>query len=157
MDGPARAAVHALKYSGVRAVVPVMAAPMRDLWDAHLFDVAIAIPLHARRKRERGFNQAELLLRELGWPRAPGTLTRHRRTRTQVGLRPRERRTNVNGAFSFTGSSLDGLAVVLVDDVVTTGATAEECATVLRDHGAGSVYVVAYARASHDGAGPPRD
>lgn len=157
MDGPARAAVHALKYAGLRAVAPLMAASMRELWDGRAFDAAVPIPLHRRRRRERGFNQAEVLLRELGWPRLPGTLDRNRKTRTQVGLGAAQRRTNVSGAFAFTGDSLEGLTVVLVDDVVTTGATADECATVLHDKGARLVYAVSYARASHDGPRPPRD
>lgn len=154
MDGAVRRAVHALKYRWVRALVPAMAAPMRELVGGRRIDAAFAVPLHASRIRTRGFNQAELLLRELGWPPGEGTLRRSRKTRTQVGLHLRERRSNVSGAFSYTGPSLDGAHVILVDDVITTGATANELARVLKDFGARDVRVIAFARASYSGERP---
>lgn len=154
MTGPARRLVHELKYRGVRELAPLMAAHMRALAEDISFDIALPIPLHRARTRSRGFNQAEALLNELGWPRGEGRLLRSRKTRTQVGLHLRERRSNVAGAFRYEGPDLDGRTAVLVDDVITTGATANECATVLRDHGAGRVYVVAFARASYEGDRP---
>lgn len=147
----ARRAIHALKYDGVRGVAPLMAAEMAPLWNAR-FDSAYAVPLHRSRVRQRGYNQAEELLRVLGWPEGEGRLERQRKTARQVGLRETERRRNVAGAFRYTGPSLRGRTIALVDDVVTTGATAQECAAVLKDHGARAVSVIAFARAGWDAA-----
>jgi ComF family protein len=157
MSGPARALVHALKYGSVRAVAPLMAARMESLRDILPFEVALPVPLHPSRERGRGFNQAALLLAEVGWPRAEGGLRRVRKTKTQVGQRAQERARNVSGAFVYDGPDLAGRSVVLVDDVVTTGATVLECASVLREHGARRVYVASFARASYGGEEPPRD
>jgi len=149
MEGAARKAVHELKYRFVRSLAPLMAEQMRKLQDAVAFDLALAVPLHRSRERERGFNQAALLLEHLGWPAAPGGLRRTRRTERQVGMHVGERRSNVLGAFAYEGAHLGGLTVAVVDDVVTTGATANECARVLREHGARRVYAFGFARASH--------
>lgn len=148
MEGVARQAVHALKYLRTRALVPVMVEAMGALREMQPFDAAIAVPLHPARLRERGFNQADELLAALDWPRAEGTLRRVRNTKHQVGAEGRERRANVAGAFAYRGPRLDGLTVAIIDDVITTGATVDECAAVLRDQGARSVVAVAYARAS---------
>lgn len=118
------------------------------------FDASFPVPLHRSRLRERGFNQSELLLRELPLPAPSPGLVRVRRTDRQVGQRLNERRSNVAGAFAYSGPGLAGLRVALLDDVVTTGATAQECALVLRDAGAREVWVVAFARASYDPASP---
>lgn len=159
MEGPARALVHGLKYRGIRELAPVMAPRLAGLRDMHPFDVALAVPLHRSRERNRGFNQAAELLAVLDWPPAPGVLLRTRKTESQVGLRPGERRANITGAFGWRGSSLRGLRVAVVDDVITTGATANECARVLREHGARGVIALAFARASYDPApmAPPPD
>lgn len=157
MAGVARHVVHALKYGGVRGIGPLMAGAIAPLAGLATFDAAFAVPLHRSRKRSRGFNQAEVLLQHLQWPNNGGRLQRIRKTRTQVGLHLRERRANVGGAFRYSGPSLEGLSVALVDDVITTGATANECATILRDHGARRVFIFAYARASYDGDQPAAD
>lgn len=149
MDGVARRLVHGLKYGRVEPLAPLMAQRMTALRGRAAFDVALPIPLHASRERDRGFNQAELLLRATDWPRAAG-LRRIRKTRTQVGLDARERRDNVGGAFRYDGPALTGKVVALVDDVVTTGSTADECAAVLRDAGAARVWALSFARASYD-------
>jgi ComF family protein len=150
MEGAARRVVHGLKYRGIRALAALMAGAMEPLAASHPVDAVLAVPLHRSRLRSRGFNQAEVLLDRLGWPVAEGRLVRRRKTSTQVGLRLRERRTNVAGAFSYAGPPLNGLRLGLVDDVITTGATANECARVLRDHGARSVTAFAFARANYD-------
>ena len=148
MEGPARSLVHALKYDRVRSIAPLLARAMQPLADSVPFDGAFPIPLHRSRLRSRGFNQADLVLDALRWRRADGALCRSRKTATQVGLALHERRRNVSGAFDYTGPRLDGARLVLVDDVITTGATANECARVLKEHGAREVTVVAFARAN---------
>jgi len=150
MEGPARRVVHGLKYRHVDSLAVPMAARMTHLREVRPFDVAYAIPLHRSRRRRRGFNQAEVLLARLGWPPGPGTLERVRKTDTQVGLSLYERRSNVQGAFRYRGPELSGLAITLIDDVVTTGATANECARVLKDFGARTVHIVAFARANYE-------
>ncbi|MGH2610508.1 MAG: ComF family protein, partial [Tepidiformaceae bacterium] len=152
MEGPARELVHGLKYRGISELAQLMAPRMTALRGRHAFDVAVAVPLHRSRERSRGFNQAAELLAVLGWPPAPGRLVRTRKTDSQVGLRPGERRANITGAFGWQGASLRGLRVAVVDDVITTGATANECARVLRENGARGVIALAFARASYDPA-----
>ncbi|HKS90942.1 MAG TPA: ComF family protein [Tepidiformaceae bacterium] len=149
MTGPARRAVHRLKYGRVRAAAPEMAQDLGRVTSGLVFDFAVPVPLHTSRQRERGFNQASELLAPLGRPPLPGRLRRIRKTGQQVGLTMRERRQNIGDAFAYDGPPLDGASVLLVDDVVTTGATVDACARVLKDYGARSVYVAAYARASY--------
>ncbi len=154
MTGPARRLVHDLKYRYYRALAPLMGRLLTQAFPALSFDACFPVPLHRSRLRERGFNQSELLLRELPLPPQPGALVRVRRTERQVGQRLNERRSNVAGAFAYSGPSLAGCRVALVDDVVTTGATAQECALVLRDAGAREVWVIAFARASYEPTSP---
>jgi ComF family protein len=114
-------------------------------------DVIVPVPLHARRLRERGFSQASLLAasaRQWARVRAPvraGALRRVRATDEQAGLLRSARMKNVAGAFA--ARRVAGLHVLVVDDVVTTGATATACARALRRAGAASVTVLALARA----------
>ncbi|HQW52127.1 MAG TPA: phosphoribosyltransferase family protein [Tepidiformaceae bacterium] len=150
MTGPARRLVHRLKYSYYTALAPVMARLLRDSLPSIEASASFAVPLHPSRLKERGFNQSDLLLRQaLAVEPSPGLL-RTRRTDRQVGQHFAERRTNIGGAFAYRGPSLRGQTVVLVDDVVTTGATVSECATALLDAGAREVRVIAFARASYD-------
>lgn len=154
--GAVARAVHALKYGRQRVIAPAMAATMVLPITHGPLSHAEPIPLHTSRRKDRGFNQAELLSRRLGLPPLPGRLLRVRKTRTQVGMSFAQRRQNVAGAFAYEGEELEGANIALVDDVVTTGATADECAAVLKDHGAASVVVVSFTRASYQtrGAGP---
>jgi len=149
MAGPARRVVHGLKFRGIRELAAHMAEALQPLVDELRPDAIFPTPFHRGRRRRRGFNQAEVLLNRLARPAVAGRLDRIRDTASQVGLRERERRRNVAGAFRYRGPELSGLTLALLDDVVTTGATAEECARVLRDHGAERVYALAYARASY--------
>lgn len=155
MKGKARRLIGALKYRGVRAAARDMAAEMQPVMTEQEWDVMFAVPLHSKRLRGRGFNQAEELMRHLEWPVAEGRLRRIRETESQVGLRGEERLRNVRGAFAYEGPELNGVTVAILDDVLTTGATANECALVLKDHGAGRVIALAFARANYepDGAG----
>lgn len=121
-------------------------------------DLVVPVPLHHRRLRKRGFNQSWLLVRN--WPKWFGDknghrpvlvkdgLIRHRWTEPQSGLDRRKRQSNLKGAFSLSPSlDVNGKCVLLIDDVYTTGATAEECAKVLKKNGAGAVHILTLARA----------
>ena len=115
------------------------------------FDVIIAVPLHPARQRERGFNQAALLAALLGREtgvRVDHTLERIRYTTTQTAYDRRERMRNLEGAFRLRrGMAVQGLRVLLIDDVLTTGSTLSECARVLKMAGAVSVHAATAARA----------
>jgi len=113
-------------------------------------DCLVPVPLHWRRERQRGFNQAREIARHLG-PPVIGALVRRRATRPQVELAADRRRMNVADAFAarrawFRGFEVRGKQVLLVDDVSTTGATLEACAAVLRDAGALEVHALTAAR-----------
>jgi ComF family protein len=113
--------------------------------------VLVPVPLHPRRLRERGFNQSELLAQALGRRSglvvAPEALVRRKETPPQTGLTAAARRSNVSGAFTVRRRSrVAGRVVVLVDDVVTTGATARACAAALRAAGTTEVRLVTAAR-----------
>ena len=154
----AGAIVHALKYAGWRGVAEPMAARMARIpWpDDVVAERAafIPVPLAASRLRERGYNQSALLARALSArchiPVRESCLVRTRRTATQTRLTPEERRHNVSGAFAVPvceRHSIRGAHLVLVDDVVTTGATLGECAATLFDAGARIISIVTFGRA----------
>lgn len=154
-EGGLRTAIHELKYRGRRRVARRLAdALLGDARASALLcqaDVLVPVPLHPRRRRERGFNQAELLAFELGrrtgLPVAGNALVRRKDTAPQTGLSAARRRQNVAGAFSVRRRvRIAGRVVVLVDDVLTTGATALACARALQDAAAGEVRLLAVAR-----------
>lgn len=149
--GPLREAVQRLKF----ARKPALARPLGDLileqWAAWLpgVDAVLPVPLARARERERGFNQAALvaerLAKGLGARLESRWLARARDTSPQTDLDPAARRANVHGAFTAS-TAVGHRDVVLVDDVLTTGATAAECARILRRAGARSVGVLTVAR-----------
>jgi competence protein ComFC len=115
------------------------------------YDVILPVPLHNSRKRKRGYNQAEVLSEIvstfLGKPLLPKVLIKTKNTPPQSGLNKRERSENLKGSFAVTESSLiRGKSVLLVDDVMTTGATIEECSKTLLKHGSEKVYAFTLAR-----------
>jgi ComF family protein len=153
MEGGAARLVHALKYEGWFA----LGGPMGEALAPAALEVCGGsvhrlepVPLPAARLRERGYNQAELLARSLGrllgWP-VGAALSRDDARRRQVRLGRNERRENVKGAFHARPGSTDGPPVLLVDDVLTTGATAAACALALRGVQERVTGVVAFARA----------
>ncbi len=150
-QGPARAAVQAFKFRGRLHLYRPLSADLESVLEAAWrVDVVTAVPMTDRALRRRGYNPAWLLAlgltRRAGLP-APGasTLVKVRETAAQRGLAAPERHENVRQAFAVRGGCT-GRDVLLVDDVVTTGATVRECARVLLEAGARSVRVVALAR-----------
>lgn len=157
LERPADDLVHALKYEGWRELGCFMGGSMvrLDLPDhaSRGRSVVVPIPTTGRRLVERGYNQARLLADHFAAGlRLPvlDALVRHATARSQTSLTPDQRRDNVRGAFGPAGpmpNAVSGAHVLLVDDVLTTGATAGEAATVLATMGASSVTLVAFARA----------
>lgn len=151
-EGTLRAVIHALKYGGRRTAAPPLSALMREAGGTVLFsaDAVVPVPLHPLREWSRGFNQAALLARGLGLPVLP-VLKRVRHTTPQAALPAAQRHRNVRNAFAVAGTKVpahpfDGLTLVLVDDVTTTGATLEACARVLISAGAREVRALTAAR-----------
>jgi ComF family protein len=158
VEGSGRAIVHALKYSGWHAVADGMAERMARLsWPTDVVEerrALVPVPLAPARERERGYNQSERLAHGLAarWklPVWTGALERSRATRTQTRLTPEDRLRNVRGAFRVPPTArnvLAGTHVVLVDDVVTTASTLNECAAALFAGGARIVSYVTFGRA----------
>ena len=159
---PAAEIVHALKYSGWSAVAGEMAGRMaRISWPTDVVaerTALVPVPLSPARKKERGYNQSALLASGLSrrWniPVWPDCLGKSRATRSQTELRPEERHAHVAGSVRFhsrRGAGIFGAHVVLVDDVVTTAATLNECARVLYDSGARIISYVTFGRARSAG------
>jgi ComF family protein len=160
-----REMIHLLKYERMRSVArPLggkLTAAMRMLEGAAAKElVVVAVPLFPAKERARGYNQAVLLaesaLGELkkarpGWRLRRDALRRVRDTESQFALTPKQRRANLRGAFAVSESAdLMGREVLLVDDIYTSGATARECARVLRRAGAAKVWVATAARAQRE-------
>ena len=126
-------------------------------WDGvrQSIDAVVPVPLHAQRRRERGYNQSELLAaalcRRSGLALAPDLLERQKETRAQVGLGALERQANVAGAFAARPAAA-GRHILLIDDVYTTGATLRACAQALHEAGATQVSALTLALPDHNEA-----
>lgn len=150
-QGALRKLIHLFKFDGVRPLArPLAGFLAQALPRERRFDAIVPMPLHWRRRLQRGFNQSELLAREIGrrWNVPVRKLVRRKRaTAPQAGLTGAQRRKNVQGAFAVRAETkLNGLSILLVDDVLTTGATAGACARALRRAGAAHVALLALAR-----------
>lgn len=163
-DGRLREAIHALKYDRLHPAAKKLGAMLAQAIARLLPEVptemlVVPVPLHRTKQRQRGFNQARALalgaidhLRrthpDWKFTLAPSALMRLRATETQAGLTPTQRRKNMRGAFKVSNpSAVQGQHVLLVDDILTTGATARAAAKALIKAGAASVYVATLARA----------
>lgn len=159
---PASAIVHALKYGGWIRVADGMGERMSRLaWPRDVVEeraALVPVPLAPTRVRERGYNQSELLSHALSsrWriPVWAGAVARSRATRSQTELTPEQRVGNVAGSFQLVERERDrigGRHIILVDDVVTTAATLNECARVLYSGGARIISYVTFGRARASG------
>ncbi len=157
-EGTLRELIHLFKYAGMRP----LARPLTDLMMASFprhaqFDGIVAMPLHWFRRWRRGFNQSELLAHEIaqrtGLP-VVRAVQRTRRTDSQAGLSSARRRLNVAGAFRARRKLVEGRRLLLIDDVMTTGATAGACASALKRAGARRVELLTLARADRRSAHP---
>ena len=155
MEDSVRQAIHRLKYRRDIALADILAVQLVALVQSLDWPVeaVAAVPLGAQRQRDRGYNQAALLAFPLamgiGVPWIRRALVRIRETRSQVGLNAFARRRNVAGAFCVRDKrALEGVTVLLVDDVMTTGATLDAAARALLIGGAARVYAITVARAS---------
>lgn len=168
--------IHALKYDGVLAVAERLGGLLAeailklevDSGAPHGELLIVPVPLHAAKRKQRGFNHAELLakaaVRELRRRRPEwkltmkrGALERRKATLSQAGLSPHQRRANLRGVFFVPRPELvAGRDVLLIDDIYTTGATARACSQVLRRAGAASVRVATVARPQRENAASPQ-
>jgi ComF family protein len=156
--------LHLLKYERMRPLGDVLGERLAEAvlslqGSAAKELLVVPVPLFAAKERGRGYNQSDVLARgalrvvramapEWRMQYEPALLERRRATQTQAGLNPRGRRRNLQGAFAVRESGFRvGAEVLLIDDIYTTGATARECARVLRRAGAGKVWVATLARA----------
>jgi ComF family protein len=152
-DGVIRQAIHELKYNNLRAMAAFLGQMLGDYLAAKPLpaEVLVPVPLHPRRLRERGYNQSRLLARELaklsGLALVDDCLVRERHTVPQARTPSvDERRRNVAEAFACRDRRLEGRAVLLIDDVATSGATLDACARALKEKGAGSVWGLVIAK-----------
>ncbi len=153
-SGILRKMIHYLKYRNVFSLTDTLVAILLEHYPIELpnFDLIIPIPLHPKRLKERGYNQAEILgklfCQKKSLSFSNQILIRHRQTPAQMTIRNlKERRKNIIGAFSYTQKiAIAGKTIALVDDVATTGATIFEAAKVLKRNGAKTVWGIVLAR-----------
>lgn len=145
-----RQAIHQLKYQNLKAISSSLAVLLADYLLLNPLqplqgEVLVPVPLHPRRLRERGYNQSVLLAKKLSrlinLPVITDCLIRVKESKPQVRTTTlKERRENVTGAFICHGDKIHGKQIILVDDVCTSGATLEACATALKNNGAVSIW-----------------
>ena len=162
-EGALRDLIHIFKYQRIKSAGPLLGRLLRHGYSAIQADdpvLVVPVPLWPGKRRDRGFNQAEEIAGAFLRSGASGSiqlctalLIRSRETAPQTGLTRRQRQANLRGAFAVTKpEKIRGQSILLVDDVMTTGATAGECSRVLLRAGAKQVYVATVARATRDAA-----
>jgi ComF family protein len=144
--------IHLFKYARMRPLARVLGGWMAQAYPRlEHFDALAPMPLHWWKRVQRGFNQSELLAHELSRRTGVPVLDvarRRRRTAVQANLTSAQRRENVRGAFDVSAPDrVRGRSILLVDDVITTGSTANACASALKRAGAARVCVLTIARA----------
>ena len=153
-DHPLQDLIHLFKYAKIESLAePLGRLLLRALPRGVEFDMVLAMPMHWRKRWDRGFNQAELLAapvaRKLGL-KVSGSLRRTRHTQAQAGLSEAERKTNLKGAFAVRNpAQIAQKRILLVDDVFTTGATLRAATEALKSAGAAHVSVLTLARVGH--------
>ena len=150
-EGSLRQLIHLFKYGKVESLAkPLSRLLARTLPQNENFDLVIAMPMHWRKRWERGFNQAELLARPIARRyglKLSGNLQRARYTKSQAGLTEAQRRDNLRGSFRVRRPErIAGRRILLIDDVFTTGATLRAAAAVLKSAGAARVSALTLAR-----------
>ncbi len=154
----ARKILYGLKYGGKGYLAENIAAIMEPVLPAaSSYDMIIPVPMHKSKKSERGYCQTTLISRHLakksGKPAETDNLVRIRRTEPMSGLHRGNRAANVRGAFEVKDpGALAGKRILLVDDLLTTGSTADECARILKKAGAASVQLAVFAATAPDRA-----
>ena len=160
-DGPLRDLIHLLKYQRIRPVASLLGGLLAEALTAVPLPpslLVVPVPLYKRKLRDRGFNQAEEIARAFvrrrsvaGIQLEASSLVRVRETASQTGLTRHQRRANMRGAFAvMRAQRIAGKSVLVVDDVMTTGTTAGECARVLLRAGARQVFIATVARATRE-------
>jgi ComF family protein len=152
-EGVIRTAIHQFKYSNLKLLAGTLSSLLHNYITENPipFDVLVPVPLHPQRLRERGYNQSFLLARNLGklagLPVEENGLSRTRRAMSQArSLSVEERRRNVQGAFACNNERMRDRKILLIDDVSTSGATLDACASALKAGGAASVWGLTIAR-----------
>ena len=157
-EGNLQEVIHLLKYRGMTSLGVQLGRDIGDAMSGHpelvKADYLVPVPLHKRKKRERGYNQSEFLCKGINQiipiPVVPSLLKRIRYTQTQTHLDLKERILNVEDAFIVHGTfipSVEGKSFIMVDDVITTGSTIDACANQLLSHGASRIFAVSAALA----------
>lgn len=152
---PLQSAIHKLKYRHDRGLGEVLAQPLLELYQKYHWQIEliVPVPLDSAKQKERGYNQAALLARPISWstdiPYTDRALSRVKTTRQQVGLSMSERAENVAGAFGAQRAWVEGKGILVIDDVITTGATINACALALINAGASQVFGLTLARSTH--------
>lgn len=146
-DGVIKKAIKKLKFNKKKQLAPVLSKIMLNNARITDFDAIIPVPLHKTRSKVRGFNQSELLAKDISvfykMPILTDILVRVKNTSPQFGLKKGERHANIQGAFAVTGADkITGKKILLIDDILTTGATLNECKNELLS--AGAERVMAY-------------
>jgi ComF family protein len=157
-EGKLQDAIHLLKYQGMKAVGGMLGKEIGEKISTHpcfsKADFVVPIPLHKLKQRERGYNQSEFICKGIsaitGIPVVSSMIVRRKYTQSQTQLSLIERKENVGDAFQIQSkyqSLIEGKTIILVDDVITTGATVNACAQQLRSYGASSVLAASVALA----------